>query len=304
MPNGPNWVTAKSLHSKFAAASCPELLDINQAKSDNRLMRVTVEIKSEPVQERNSPCAGQTVDVGRSHHASFPIPHDQWMSSLHFRVECDELHCQLRDLNSRNGTSVNGGKVTQVILADGDTILAGQTKFGVHIAGAAAPDTLNPAETQDAPEEIFAMPPVAAALHHFGHWTLDLLPEQWELISEKGICNRAEDSFATSLMFAEYQAGEDVSLSEHVETLIQQYLDAISDCRTDGAMECEVQGADTAIQFLLEYPQRGDVALRQQYVCVQKNAMIGMAVLTTSQAELDKSGPLLTRMVAGLAWEE
>ena len=48
-------------------------------------------------------------------------------------VECDEKGMVLRDLSSRNGTKVNGQTVTAVYLANGDLIVAGETRFLVEI---------------------------------------------------------------------------------------------------------------------------------------------------------------------------
>ncbi len=53
------------------------------------------------------------------------------MSGVHFVVECDETGCRIRDLNSSNGTLVNGTKVGAATLQDGDQIVAGQTRFSV-----------------------------------------------------------------------------------------------------------------------------------------------------------------------------
>ena len=48
-------------------------------------------------------------------------------------VEVDEKGAVLRDLASRNGTKVSGRPVTAVQLADGDLIVAGETRFLVKI---------------------------------------------------------------------------------------------------------------------------------------------------------------------------
>ena len=76
---------------------------------------------------------GKTVRFGRRNIADFVLPDDTHMSSLHFMVECDEKGGVMRDLASRNGTKVNGRPVTAVQLADGDLIVAGETRFLVVI---------------------------------------------------------------------------------------------------------------------------------------------------------------------------
>jgi pSer/pThr/pTyr-binding forkhead associated (FHA) protein len=56
---------------------------------------------------------------------------DAEMSRMHFELRCNDGMYLLRDLHSRNGTSVNGAPRIdrEVILKAGDTILAGSTIF-------------------------------------------------------------------------------------------------------------------------------------------------------------------------------
>src|SRR5438067_1900732 len=67
--------------------------------------------------------------VGRTSHAGLSFADDSHMSGEHFRLECDGDAYRLTDLNSRNGTSVNGQGVHTAVLGNGDTIIAGETKF-------------------------------------------------------------------------------------------------------------------------------------------------------------------------------
>src|SRR5690554_2052882 len=78
--------------------------------------------------------SGQTVTVGRSDAADFVLAGDPRMSSRHFQLECRGEICELRDLNSTNGTFVNGVRVRQHQLKHRDEIVAGQTRFLVAMA--------------------------------------------------------------------------------------------------------------------------------------------------------------------------
>jgi hypothetical protein len=83
--------------------------------------------------------ASQSLQVGRTERADFSIPQDGRMSSLHFALETDNETCRLRDLNSTNGTQLNGTLVTNPVgLHTGDVIQAGETLFTVEIEGDAA----------------------------------------------------------------------------------------------------------------------------------------------------------------------
>ncbi len=77
-----------------------------------------------------------TAVVGRSREAQFPLD-DSWQSRAHFRVSRQspppgsqaEPPWILEDLATRNGTFVNGERVTQVQLSPGDVVRAGASVF-------------------------------------------------------------------------------------------------------------------------------------------------------------------------------
>jgi diguanylate cyclase (GGDEF)-like protein len=70
-----------------------------------------------------------TITLGRDAHCSLPIP-DGSVSRMHTVIEprSDGTY-HLSDLNSRNGTYVNGKKVSESLLNDGDYVQLGQCVF-------------------------------------------------------------------------------------------------------------------------------------------------------------------------------
>jgi serine/threonine-protein kinase len=58
---------------------------------------------------------------------------DKGISRVHFLLESNPPLARLFDLRSRNGTFLNGTRVEQADLRDGDAIQAGQTHFQVHL---------------------------------------------------------------------------------------------------------------------------------------------------------------------------
>ena len=97
-------------------------------------MIVSLEIKSGPSAGKGVRLqSGQSIRVGRTQNSDFVIPGDSHLSGLHFAIELDAAACHLRDLNSRNGTLVNGQRVNEAILQSGDTIVAGDTAFAVAV---------------------------------------------------------------------------------------------------------------------------------------------------------------------------
>jgi hypothetical protein len=75
----------------------------------------------------------QEVRVGRSDWADFAVPGDPHLADEHFKVICQPEACRLVDLSRSPGTYVNGVRVVERTLADGDAIRAGRTEFAVYI---------------------------------------------------------------------------------------------------------------------------------------------------------------------------
>jgi hypothetical protein len=106
-------------------------------------VRAVVEIRSGPLAGRRIPVEqGQTLRVGRKDDAELVIAGDTQMSGAHFSIACDEKTCRLLDLGSANGTFLNGERVTEARLREGDRVRAGETTFLVRLEEAvvAAPN--------------------------------------------------------------------------------------------------------------------------------------------------------------------
>lgn len=76
---------------------------------------------------------GETV-IGRSHRADIRIDDDS-ISRMHVKLALDGTSVSIEDLNSSNGTLVNGAKINIEQLRDGDKIRLGETtilKFTFH----------------------------------------------------------------------------------------------------------------------------------------------------------------------------
>jgi transcriptional regulator with GAF, ATPase, and Fis domain len=80
--------------------------------------------------------AAQTT-IGRDASSQLSIP-DHLISRRHCAVEVSDGHCTLRDLDSSNGTYVNGMPVRERILTHGDRIRAGDSVLLFLQAGSAA----------------------------------------------------------------------------------------------------------------------------------------------------------------------
>ena len=123
-------------------------------------MGVLLEINAGPFAGKKiALITGQSVTVGRAaERAKFALPHDTFMSGVHFAVECGPSGCRVQDRKSSNGTFLNGARIQDAMLANGDEIKGGQTIFAVKIVADAKLASLLP------PEEVAA--PLAAQQRH------------------------------------------------------------------------------------------------------------------------------------------
>ena len=97
-------------------------------------MVVILEAVSGPVLGRRIEVrGGSIVRIGRTGKSDYPILEDGYLSGLHFAVEFDGTQCRIRDLGSSNGTFVNGSRVTELVVQDGDSVVAGGSTFVVHV---------------------------------------------------------------------------------------------------------------------------------------------------------------------------
>jgi FHA domain len=87
------------------------------------------------------PLAGKKIEIaaesdliiGRADgRAQFVVP-DNYMSSAHFSVVFGRRGCRIRDLKSANGTFLNGVRIDEALIVNGDEIKTGNTAFLVRI---------------------------------------------------------------------------------------------------------------------------------------------------------------------------
>src|SRR5258708_20399295 len=96
-------------------------------------MRVILEVISGHFQGKGIEAkVGETVRIGRTKKADVAME-ESFMSGEHFSIACNLRTCRLKDLNSRNGTQLNGKMITEEYLNDGDQVHAGRTDFTVTI---------------------------------------------------------------------------------------------------------------------------------------------------------------------------
>lgn len=83
--------------------------------------------------------AGGSLRVGRTVPADLEIPHDEHLSKVHFAIEWDGHSCTVRDLESREGTFIDGERIASGTVGHAGWIRAGETDFSVYIEDAIPP---------------------------------------------------------------------------------------------------------------------------------------------------------------------
>ncbi|MFZ1699621.1 MAG: FHA domain-containing serine/threonine-protein kinase [Pyrinomonadaceae bacterium] len=98
-------------------------------------MRVTLHVAAGPQTGRDFTFdQHDTFMIGRSEDAQFCLPHDKYFSRHHCILEIAPPQAFLRDLDSTNGTYVNGMRVETAHLKSGDRIQGGETILEVEVS--------------------------------------------------------------------------------------------------------------------------------------------------------------------------
>lgn len=104
--------------------------ELNQA--DSKMIRLTITDRSGAIKDVEWNVEG-SLFVGRSDICNIFFDDDR-LSKQHFVIEVTKMGCYIEDLESTNGTFVNGVKMTnRRLLLDGDVITAGREKIVFHV---------------------------------------------------------------------------------------------------------------------------------------------------------------------------
>lgn len=79
--------------------------------------------------QTSHPLTGLIKEIGRSEECDIPLPKDESVSRVHARLDRDGENWVLVDLDSTNGTYLNGERIRESKLKNGDVIEIGDTKL-------------------------------------------------------------------------------------------------------------------------------------------------------------------------------
>ena len=80
------------------------------------------------------PLPSSVTVIGRRHSCDLCIPLMS-VSRRHCQLNCDNKVLKIRDLNSRNGTYLNGKRIDEAVIQAGDSIKIGPLTFVLQIDG-------------------------------------------------------------------------------------------------------------------------------------------------------------------------
>ena len=281
-------------------------------KQEPSALQLSLEIENGPLAGRKiSVAEGQTVTIGRTHRSNFPITHDTFLSGVHFALECGGAGCRLVDRQSANGTFVNGKRVTEVDLRDGDEVAAGSTKFKVRVEDAPPePAAVLPPQSQamesrlaDLPvaEEKTPVPSVPTARTSFrvGGWTFQAIPNGWQAIEAYGIRSAVKGLFP-----AEAMVTEDVlsggTFAQFIESQLSLVREFVTDPQIEKAMPVRIAGASEVEAFTIRYGTDDGRRFVQRQIYARAGKRVGGVTLTTLESELAKVRTELDAIVASL----
>ena len=98
-----------------------------------RAPEVVIEVREPGLPARRVPLTGAPIRIGRAPECELVIK-DSKASRRHARLHARDGVLLLTDLGSTNGTRVNGNRITELVLGEGDRIQIGETSLVVGTA--------------------------------------------------------------------------------------------------------------------------------------------------------------------------
>jgi transcriptional regulator with PAS, ATPase and Fis domain len=176
-----------------------------------------------PIKGDVVPLTGEPLSIGRSTCNQLSIP-DVALSRTHCRVRSESNQAIIHDLESSNGTFVNGIPVRRRVLEHGDEVRVGQSVFVFVLSDAAMEASMLPAKASNTDTETIQLPPCelrkqvenehgstdphaqpVRSIHH------EMVGESRRMVEVYEIIARAAPSESTVLIHGESGTGKELA---------------------------------------------------------------------------------------------
>ena len=247
------------------------------------------------------------------------------MSGVHFAVQCGPQGCRVMDRKSSNGTFLNGARIEEAILANGDEIRGGQTIFvvtivaddnlpsdstrpemAVHprlpppVASAVAARQAPPANSPASPIPIGAAQGRNCPLIVMG-WFFNWVPEQWRVQEECGIRRIVKDEFPSSVVATSESLGA-MTLQQFVEAQISMLRGYLRDAKIEPAIPPRVTGADESMAVDVWHSTKDGKEIVYRRIYVRSGSLVGVLTVTAPADHLSQVLKSLQPMLDGAAF--
>lgn len=289
-------------------------------------MQASLEIKSGPrAGETIVVKEGESVTVGRTTNASFPLPQDTFLSRVHFAIECNGSGCRLIDRQSANGTLLNDAKISAAVdVHEGDIILAGQTSFIVHLvaAASAAPketpepitDRPRPVQPSKTPAHAPAFAPSSSPAPSsradtlaVGAWFFAFIPEGWVVVENIGLRRRERNAFPSEVTASEAVLAVNAPLNESFEQYVNSQIEQVKFLAPQLQIQplsepTAVRGTEETKAFLIRYKTDDGRRFLQRQIYARSGPYAGALTLTTLENEAPAVQLFFDQILRGLAF--
>lgn len=273
-------------------------------------MRMNVEIQTGALHGKTIVVEeGRTVSIGRTEKADFPLPQDTFLSRVHFALECEADGCRVVDRKSANGTYLNGQKVSEAEVKDGDVILAGQTEFLLRIMAIPAEDPAMPAAgsmTESPSKEAVSLPAEGLNLAQqsasvaMKSWSFGVIPEGWRVVEGFGLRRDERNAFPSEAMVNEETIPCDQTLSQYAESQMDVIRLFVSQPQVEPLGSPRLTGAEETKAFLVRYKADDGRRFVQRQIFVRSGQAAGSLALTTLESEAPAVQPFFDQILHGV----
>lgn len=255
---------------------------------------------------------GQTVTVGRASIADFALPQDTFLSRVHFAVECANSTCRIVDRQSANGTLVNGARLSDpVVASEGDIVLAGQTKFAVHIVSDPPVKPARPASEDPITDRPIRLPLAAPSQPFFsvqadtvsmGSWFFGIIPEGWQVVEGFGLRRHERNAFPSEAMVSETVLAHGQTFDQYIESQLDLVRLLVSQPHIQEAEPTAIAGAEEGKAYNIRYKMDDGRRFFQRQFYLRRGPAAGALAFTTLEDEVPAIQPILDQVLRGLAF--